>query len=144
MNEENRERTTIDVILVEPGQPARELEMKDNLESMQAVVGGLIEEYMPFEDEVAIICNEEGLINRMPPNRAILAENGTIENIIFGPFFICYAPIESENFLSMPEDLKHKYMEKFKEPEHFFRGKDGLMVIKEVKAKDNYEREDSR
>ena len=29
----------------------------DTLEVMQTVVGGDIEEYMPFEDEVAIICN---------------------------------------------------------------------------------------
>lgn len=33
------------------------------MEAMQVVVGGDIEEYMPFEDEVAIICNEEGKVN---------------------------------------------------------------------------------
>ena len=40
------ERTTIDVIMVEPGKEARVMTMNDSLEAMQDVVGGLIEEYM--------------------------------------------------------------------------------------------------
>ncbi len=36
-------------------------------------------------------------------------------DIIAGKFFIAYAPIESEKFLSMPKkELAHKYEEKFK------------------------------
>ena len=54
-----KERTTIDVIMVEPGKEARVMTMNDSLEAMQDAVGGLIEEYMPFEDEVALICNDE-------------------------------------------------------------------------------------
>lgn len=46
----------INVIYVEPGKEARTIEMKDELSEMQNLVGGLIEEYMPFEDDVAIIC----------------------------------------------------------------------------------------
>ena len=46
---------------------------------MQAVVGGNIEEYMPFEDEVAIVCHEEGKLIGLPPNRAIYAEPETVE-----------------------------------------------------------------
>ena len=51
-----KERTTIDVIMVEPGKEARVMTMNDSLEAMQDAVGGLIEEYMPFEDEVALVC----------------------------------------------------------------------------------------
>ena len=50
---------TINVIYVEPGKTARTIEMKDELSEMQKLVGGLIEEYMPFEDYGAIICNDE-------------------------------------------------------------------------------------
>ena len=50
---------TINVIYVEPGKTARTIEMKDELSEMQKLVGGLIEEYMPFADDVAIICNDE-------------------------------------------------------------------------------------
>ena len=48
----------ISVLLVEPDRYPRMIEIDDTLEAMQEVVGGDIEEYMPFEDEVAIICNE--------------------------------------------------------------------------------------
>ena len=33
---------------------------------MQEVVGGDIEEYMPYDDDVAIICNEEGKMRGLP------------------------------------------------------------------------------
>ena len=65
----------ISVLLVEPNKYPKMIEIDDTLEAMQAVVGGDIEEYMPFEDEVAIICNEEGKITGMAPNRAVYEEN---------------------------------------------------------------------
>lgn len=47
----------ITVLLVEPNKYPKLIEIEDTLEAMQKTVGGDIEEYMPFEDEVAIICN---------------------------------------------------------------------------------------
>lgn len=38
-------------------------------------------------------------------NRAIYSDDKEILDIIAGKFFIAYAPIESESFLSMPKDL---------------------------------------
>lgn len=43
---------TINVIYVEPGKTARTIEMKDELSEMQKLVGGLIEEYMPFTKDI--------------------------------------------------------------------------------------------
>ena len=65
----------ISVLLVEPNKYPKMIEIDDTLEAMQTVVGGDIEEYMPFEDEVAIICNEEGKVNGLTPNRAVYEEN---------------------------------------------------------------------
>ena len=121
---------TINVIYVEPGKTARTIEMKDELSEMQKLVGGLIEEYMPFEDDVAIICNDEGKMNGMPLNRAITGEDGQLMDIIAGPFFIAYAPVESEKFLSMPKELEEKYTEKFRQPEQFFRTPAGIKAVK--------------
>ncbi len=53
----------ISVILVEPGRYPKLIEIEDTLEAMQSLVEGDIEEYMPFEDEVAIICNEKCLLH---------------------------------------------------------------------------------
>ena len=47
----------ISVLLVEPNKYPKMIEIDDTLEAMQTVVGGDIEEYMPFEDEVAYAKN---------------------------------------------------------------------------------------
>ena len=128
MTEEDR--TTMRVILCKPDEKAVVIEMEDSLESMQKMVGGLIEEYMPWDDEVALICNEEGKMNGLPLNRGIKDEDGHLQDIIAGDFFICYAPIESERFLSMPPDLEEKYKEKFDLPEMFMMDNGEIETIK--------------
>ena len=120
----------IKVILCKPGEKATVTEIGDSLESMQEAVGGWIEEYMPFEDEVAIVCNEEGKINGLPLNRAITDEDGQLQDIIAGDFFIAYAPMASEKFLSMPEELEKKYLDKFEMPEMFYRDNGSIKTVK--------------
>ena len=65
---------TIKVVLVEPGKLARQAEIPVSLEGMQATVKGSIEAFYPFEEEVCIVCNEEGKITGMPLNRAVYSE----------------------------------------------------------------------
>jgi len=62
------------VVLLEPGQVARVTEIGGSLEQMQRVVGGCIEAIYPFEEEVCIVCNEEGKLDGLPLNRAVFAE----------------------------------------------------------------------
>ena len=101
------------VIIVKPfTQPYTE-EIKGDLKSMQAVVGGYIQAIYPFDDEVALVCNEEGKINGLMPNRYLLNRNNGILDFICGDFFLCYAPCDSENFESMPDNLIDKYIAKF-------------------------------
>lgn len=129
----NDEKSKISVLLVEPHKYPRMIEIEDSLEAMQALVGGHIEEYMPFEDDVAIICNEEGKINGDVLNRAIYSEDKEMIDIIAGKFFVCYAPIDSEKFQSLPSELAKKYGEKFKYPERFFKDDDGNIIAKPYK-----------
>lgn len=120
----------ISVLLVEPNKYPKMIEIDDTLEVMQTVVGGDIEEYMPFEDEVAIICNEEGKITGMAPNRAVYEENSReMLDIICGKFFIVYAPFEAERFQSLPPALAEKYREKFKYPERFMRVNNEIVAV---------------
>ena len=59
------------------------VEIPDTLKSLQELVGGYIEYcYMPEHEDIVLICNEEGKINGMGPNRDIG------HDIIFGPFFV--------------------------------------------------------
>ncbi|WP_443734015.1 DUF3846 domain-containing protein [[Ruminococcus] lactaris] len=116
----------ITVLLVEPGKYPKPIEIEDTLEAMQEVVGGDIEEYMPFDDEVAIICNEEGKMNGSELNRAVYSKDKQILDVIAGKFFVAYAPFESESFLSMPKDLMKKYEDKFRYPERFYKTPEGI------------------
>lgn len=116
----------INVLLIEPGKYPKQIEIEDTLEAMQETVGGYIEEYMPFDDEVAIVCNEEGKMNGAELNRAIYSDDKEILDIIAGKFFIAYAPIGSESFLSMPKDLMKKYEDKFRYPERFYQTDKGI------------------
>ena len=63
-------------------------------------------------------------------NRAIYDQDGHIQEVICGSFFICHAPADSEEFKSLPEDMKKKYIEKFKAPERFFMTPEGIRSVK--------------
>lgn len=145
MNSKN-ENEKLRVLLLKPGELAEIVEIDDNLESMQRLVEGNIEEYMPFEDasdprigDCAVVCNEEGKMRGMELNRGISDQNGRLQDIIAGPFFICYAPVESEKFLSMPPDLEEKMRKKFEFPERFFVSENGIRSKKSEPKK--HERE---
>lgn len=85
MNEEKK----IKVVLLEPGKLARAAEIDASLAGMQKVVGGLIEPFYPFAERVCIVCNEEGKINGMRPNRSVKDDRGVMVDFIFGPAFLC-------------------------------------------------------
>ncbi len=125
----------INVLLLETGKIGRMVEIEDSLEAMQGLVGGPIEEYMPFEDDVAIVCNEEGKMRGFPLNRGIKDKDGQLQDIIAGDFFICYAPIESERFLSLPPDLEKKDKAKFELPEQVYRTESGIKTIAYLPSK---------
>ena len=73
----------IKVLLVKPNEIPEEIEIENTLEAKQKIVGGYIEQaYLPNDDSVVLICNEEGKIYGMPLNRYIG------HDIIAGPFLI--------------------------------------------------------
>lgn len=104
---------TIQVVLVEPGKTARIAEVGTSLDAMQQTVGGSIEAYYPFEEQVCIVCNDEGKINGLPLNRAIRDEDtNEIVDIIAGTFFIC--DCRKESFGSLSEEQQKRYLEKYR------------------------------
>lgn len=116
--EEQREK--IRVVYCEPGQLARITEIGTELANLQqAVGGGLIETFYPFEEEVCIVCNDEGKFNGMRPCRAVYGEDGKMMDIIFGPFFIC--DCSGEEFASLSDEQLERYANQFCYPEHYLR-----------------------
>ena len=90
----------IKVVLLEPSKLAHSVEIDASLEGMQKTVGGLIEPFYPFEEQVCIVCNEESKINGMHPNRSVKNDEGIMVDFIFGPAFICDCRGESLDSLS--------------------------------------------
>lgn len=123
--------TKIKVLIVEPMKKPRVAEIENTLATEQKIVEGYIEACYPFDDEIAIICNEEGKLKGLPLNRAIYSENGELIEIIAGTFIIASAPIESENFESLSEEQIKKYQEMFLVPESFFISKGGITVVRQ-------------
>ena len=116
---------TIQVVLVEPEKLARIAEVGTTLDAMQRTVGGNIEPCYPFEEQVCIVCNDEGKINGLPLNRAIRDEDtNEIVDIVAGTFFIC--DCRGESFSSLSKEQQKRYLEKYRLPERFFRTRDGI------------------
>lgn len=92
----------MNVLVVEPGIAPYEKEI-NGLTEMQATVGGLIDAIYPFEDQVAVVCNDEALFLDMEFNRSMPGGYGGV----FGPFFVC--GITAEDFCSLTPEQSRKY-----------------------------------
>ena len=65
------ERTNLNVLMVEPGKAPYETQIGNDLQSMQALVGGYIQAVYPYEEPVALICCESGKLDGLPcPKKA--------------------------------------------------------------------------
>lgn len=109
------------VLIIAPMEPPRRAVIGDSLESMQAVVGGLIQAIYPFEEPVALICNEEGKLMGLPLNRTLRLENGQIYDVVAGTFFLCGAPLDSDRFESLTDEQLSRYTQRFGLPEFFVK-----------------------
>ena len=115
------------ILVVAPGAKPEEREIDGALESMQAIVGGTIQAIYPFEDFVALVCNDEGKLNSMPMNRMLWERN----DVICGTFFLCRALPNDDNFSSLTDEELTQYKQRFEKPEQFMRIGSTLVVIKE-------------
>lgn len=109
----------IRVIMMCPGKRATVEVIDASLSGMQEVVGGYIQAVYPFEDPVAIVCNEEGKLDGLELNRALRDEDGNIYDVLCGTAFLC--GLTADNFGDVPEELTEKYLRLFGRAEHFFR-----------------------
>ena len=112
------------ILVVTPNERPRRIEIPHTLEEMQRVVGGHIQAVYPWKDLVALVCDEEGLINGKSLNRYIMPGM-----VIAGTFFIC--GLGEEDFCDISGDLALKYAEMFWMPEWFERHDGQLIVIYE-------------
>lgn len=115
------------ILVVEPERRPEVKEIDGSLESMQEVVGGLIQALYLFDEPVALVCNDEGKLMNLPANRGLRDKNGQIYDIVCGTFFICGASADSDHFTSLTQEQIERYWEYFCTPEVFW-GMDGHIV----------------
>lgn len=92
------------------------------LESLQKEVGGTIQVTYPWDDPVALICNEEGKLLGFGIdnfNRTLLTDDGTPIDVIAGTFLI--TGLTEDDFGSLSPELLAKYEKMFNYPERFWR-----------------------
>lgn len=107
--DETMKEERIKVLVVEPNEKPYETVIDNTLEAKQEIVGGYIEA-VPLSESAELICNDEGKLIGLPPNRRLG------NDIITGTFIIAGAN-ESEYFCSLSDEDIEKYKEMFKEIE---------------------------
>ena len=117
------------VVIVEPKKKPVVHDIDADLESMQKIVGGPIEVVYPFDEPVALICNEEGKLLNLALNRALRDNEGNVYDIISGRFFVCAAPPDSDHFAGLTDQQVKTYMERFSMPEMFLNVGGDLFVL---------------
>ncbi|WMJ22888.1 DUF3846 domain-containing protein [Paludicola sp. MB14-C6] len=118
---------TMKVVVVKPNKKAEIIEIDSSLESLQAIVGGHIEALYPYNEEVAIVCNEEGKLEQLPLNRAIYSDDNEMIDILAGNFFIC--GLGEDDFKSLSEEQLKRYQIRFQYPERFIKINDEIKAV---------------
>lgn len=99
------------VLLVRPMEEPEVVEIEKSLEAMQGLVGGWIEALYPYNDNVGLVCNEEGKLMGLTPNRMLLNEYGNPYDVICGDFFV--AGLTEDDFCSLTDAQIERYKEEF-------------------------------
>lgn len=128
----------MNVLVVEPGYAPYEKEI-NGLQEMQEVVGGLIQAIYPFQEPVAVVCNDDGLLLGLPFNRSLDGGYGGV----CGTFFICGRG--EENFCSLTPEQIQTYKERFSRAEFLIGGSSNepitLKVTPRIKNRPSKQRE---
>ena len=104
----------IKVLVVEPNKLPYEKVIKNNLEEKQKIVDGLIE-YVSLDNNSLLVCNEEGKILGMEPNRIVGGD------IIAGTFFIVRDSLGTGEDVSLNENQIERFKIQF--------GKDSILEM---------------
>ena len=129
--EEQKAIEQMTVLMVEPGYEPYEKAIPNTLAAKQELVGGLITAIYPYEEMVAIVANDEGILLNMEFNRSVEGGYGGV----FGSFFVC--GLTEDDFCSLPPDQMERFKKKFHKAEILLgvRGNDLITLKVEPKQK---------
>lgn len=102
----------IDVVLCKVAEPPVAITIDNTLEAMQHLVGGFVE-CVNIADGVDLWCNENGKLDRLPPNRFLTDDNGTPFDVICGDFFISGVDEEEGECASLTQEQIEFYINEY-------------------------------
>lgn len=117
------------VLMVEPVKAPYPAQVEASLEGMQRAVGGLIQVLYPFEDPMALVCNDEGKLLGLPANRGLRDDAGNLYDIVCGTFFLCGITPDSGAFRDLTEEELAVCGAQFRWPEVFLRLGGSLLCL---------------
>ena len=114
------------VVVAKPGRKAEIREIPATYKALLDLVGGRrIELTEPVSDDTAVICNEEGKLLGLEPNRGLYAEDGRLLDIYCGTIVCIGARQEDEDFSSLTDTEIAVYMMMYGDPEFSVRAEEG-------------------
>ena len=125
----------MNVLVAEPGYLPYEKEIPyendidTRLAAMQKIVGGLITEIMPFDDNVALVSNDDAIGEGLPFNRSVPRGYGGI----FGTFFLCGT--EEDHFCALTSEQVQTYKKYFEKSEILLGAKENEPITFKVPSK---------
>lgn len=111
------------ILIVEPLKAPVSADIDGCLTTLQKIVGGTIQAIYPYEDPVALLCNDEGKLLGLPLNRMI-----EDYDIIAGTFVIC--GLGQDCLAPLSPELEQKYTENFRHPEIILKLNGKLVALK--------------
>ena len=116
------------VLVIEPEKAPYAKDIEGTLESLQQEISGYVQAVYPFEDPVALLCDDDGKLKNKTPNRALRDDQGNPYDILVGTVLI--VGLGEENFTDLSDELIEKYTEVFRSPEVFLAIDGVIHVIK--------------
>lgn len=115
------------VLLVKPEMHPQVVEIENELEVLQKMVGGLIQAVYPFDDNVCLICNDEGKLLNLDLNRALYDNDGDVYDAVVGNFLV--VGIGVDDFCSLTDEQIERYEKQFHQPEMFLQIDQHIVVL---------------
>ena len=111
MNEEN----LIKVLLVEPFSNPKMITIENNYQAISEIICGDADEYMPFEDDVALLCNADGKRLSLSASHTVTDIGTGKTELIYGGFILVGSCEFGTEYHSLDDNLIDKYMDLFSE-----------------------------
>lgn len=96
------------VVYIEPGKPAYEAEIQNDLHALQRSVRGMVQQ-INLEKGIVMLCNEDGKMKGMPGNRRLGS------SVLVGP--ITVVGFTGKGYRSLAESETEKMLNRFAVPE---------------------------